>query len=345
MPSIWFFAFLFLASTVATLMVRLVALKGALIDVPNERSSHLAPVPRGGGVAIFICFSAASYFLGSISPIPWYFVASLLAGGVLVTAIGFVDDFRSLSPGVRLIGQFAAAGLALYLIGGMPPVPLFGQDIDFGWIGHALALIGLVWLINLYNFMDGINGIAAVEAVTIGLAAGLTAYAGNVIHTSILPLSLAAAAAGFLIWNFPIARIFMGDSGSGYLGLMIGVLAIQSGHVDPTMLWCWLILLGCFVVDSSVTLFRRILRGHRPHDAHRNHAYQFASRRFNSHAKITIAVAAINLIWLAPISIMVAVQKLSGLVGLAIAYIPLFLLALYFRAGTEETKNTVADTR
>lgn len=345
MPGLWFFVLLFAASTGTTLMVRLAAVKSALIDVPNERSSHAIPVPRGGGVAIFICFSAAAIFLASIFPMPWHFVAALLAGGVLITAIGLVDDFRSLSPGVRLIGQFAAAGCALYLTGGMPPVPLFGQEFDLGWIGNALALVGLVWLINLYNFMDGINGIAAVEAISIGLAAGLTAYAANVAHTSILPLSLAAATAGFLIWNFPVARVFMGDSGSGFLGLVIGVLAIQSGHVEPALLWCWLILLGCFVVDTSVTLFRRLLRGHRPHHAHRNHAYQFASRRFNSHAKITLGVAAINMVWLAPISVAVAVDLLSGLVGLTIAYIPLFLLALYLKAGTEETENSVADRR
>lgn len=345
MPGIWFFALLFSASTVMTFLVRLAAVKGALIDVPNERSSHVDPVPRGGGVAIFLCFSVAAFFLGGFFPIPWHFIAALLVGGTLVAVTGLVDDYRSLSPGLRVVGHFTAAGLALYLIGGMPSVPILGHEFEFGWIGNALALIGLVWLVNLYNFMDGINGIAAVEAITVGLAVGLTAYAANVVQTAILPLSLAAATAGFLIWNFPVARIFMGDSGSGFLGLVIGLLAIQSGHLEPVLLWCWLILLGCFVVDSTVTLFRRFLRGHRPHHAHKNHAYQFASRRFNSHAKITISVAAINLIWLTPVSIAVAARMLPGAIGLAIAYIPLFLLALYLKAGTEEADNSVAGTR
>jgi Fuc2NAc and GlcNAc transferase len=218
-------------------------------------------------------------------------------------------------------------------MGGLPPLALFGWVLDLGWLGGVLAAVYLVWLLNLYNFMDGIDGIASIEAITVCLgAASLYSLTGLGSH-AVLPLLLAAAVAGFLFWNFPPAKIFMGDAGSGFLGIVLGGLSLQAAWVSPPMLWCWLILLGVFIVDATYTLVRRLLRGDKVYEAHRSHAYQFASREFGKHLPVTLAVAVLNLCWLLPIAFCVAKLGLDGAVGVVLAYIPLIVLAVRFHAG------------
>jgi len=144
------------------------------------------------------------------------------------------------------------------------------------------------------------------------------------------------AVAGFLLWNFPPAKIFMGDAGSGFLGITLGLFSIQAAHIAPQFFYSWLILLGVFIVDATWTLIRRFLRGEKVYEAHRSHAYQFASRQYLSHKTVTLAVAAINTCWLLPIALWVGLGNLNGLLGLMIAYLPLWLLAVHFKAGLAE---------
>jgi Fuc2NAc and GlcNAc transferase len=141
---------------------------------------------------------------------------------------------------------------------------------------------------------------------------------------------------GFLAWNFPPARIFMGDAGSGFLGIVLAVLSLYAAWTDQAFLWAWLILLGVFVVDATFTLIRRLLRGDKVYEAHRSHGYQYASRKFRSHRVVTVAIAVINLLWLVPVAILVVMQYLDGLTGLLLAYVPLVLLAFKFHAGELE---------
>jgi Fuc2NAc and GlcNAc transferase len=204
-----------------------------------------------------------------------------------------------------------------------------------GWFWFPLGGLYLVWLLNLYNFMDGIDGIAAVEAVSVCLAGALFYVLLGEWGLALLPLVLALACGGFLFWNFPPARIFMGDAGSGYLGMLLGLLSLQAALFDPRLLWAWLIMLGVFVVDASLTLLRRLLRGERVHQAHRSHAYQFASRQFGAHLPVTVAVAFINLCWLLPLSLWVVLGG-DGLSITLLAYTPLIGLAVKFRAGLAE---------
>ncbi len=150
---------------------------------------------------------------------------------------------------------------------------------------------------------------------------------------------LAAAVAGFLYWNFPPARIFMGDAGSGFLGIVLGTMSIQAGWVDPALFWSWVILLGVFVVDATFTLVRRLLRGDKVYEAHRSHAYQYASRQFGRHLPVTLAVGGINIAWLLPIALLVGTGRVDGLIGVVLAYAPLVLLAIKFRAGELEVRQ------
>jgi Fuc2NAc and GlcNAc transferase len=222
----------------------------------------------------------------------------------------------------------------LVWLGGLPPLPVFGVVLDLGWMGNSLAPVYLVWLLNLTNFMDGIDGIAGIEAITVCLGGVLLYVVAVPGATSWLaPFVLASATIGFLVWNWPPAKIFMGDAGSSFLGLMLAALSLQAGWVAPKLFWSWVILLGVFVVDATVTLIRRMARGKKFYEAHRSHAYQHAAQRWGAHLPVTLAVGAINLCWLLPVALLVALGSLDGMLGVLIAYAPLVAAALWLKAG------------
>ncbi len=324
---------IFILSLVLTGFFRRYALARNILDVPNHRSSHVLPTPRGGGVAFVFVVLVAFPFIGylgfDILPIG----TALLGAGLFVAALGFFDDHGHLPASFRLLGHFAASMFALYWLGGMPSIAFLGWIVSAGWLLNSLAVLYLVWMLNLYNFMDGIDGIAAIETISVCLG-GAFIYWLNADYALLgLPLVLAAAVAGFLWWNFPSARIFMGDAGSNFLGLSLGVLTIQAASVRPHFFWVWLILLGVFIVDATVTLLFRLFQGLKVYQAHRDHAYQHAAQRLGSHSLTTIGVLVINVIWLVPIAIMVDRMFVSGLIGLLIAYLPLVVLAIVLKAG------------
>jgi len=335
----WLLPLVLLVSLLMTAGLRHYALKRNVIDVPNARSSHTIPTPRGGGVAIVVSFLLAMTVLMFTGTAHVHTLIGLVGGGALIAAVGFMDDHGHIPARWRLLGHFLAAGWILAWMGGLPPVNVLGWVVDLGLAGTLLAAVYLVWMLNLYNFMDGIDGIASIEAITVCLcAAGLYGLTGLGQH-AVLPLLLACSVAGFLYWNYPPAKIFMGDAGSGFLGILLGGLSIQAAWVSPQMFWCWLILLGVFIVDSTYTLVRRLLRGDKVYEAHRSHAYQFAARRYGKHLPVTLGVAVVNVCWLLPIAVGVALGALDGLLGVAFAYAPLIVLAVRFRAGELEVQG------
>lgn len=259
---------------------------------------------------------------------------ALFGAGAVVGTVGFLDDHRSIAARWRLVAHFAAAAWAVAWLGGLPPVQLLGTLVKFGPLGNVLATVALVWLLNLYNFMDGIDGIAGMEAFTVCLGAVLLYHLHAAGGTAwVLPATLAIATLGFLAWNFPSARIFMGDAGSGFLGIVLGVLALDAAIRSPDWLWSWIILLGAFTVDATVTLFRRVRQRERFYEAHRSHAYQQASLRAGSHQPVTLAIALINLLWLLPWALLVGLGRVDGVIGMSVAYAPLVALVLWLRAG------------
>jgi Fuc2NAc and GlcNAc transferase len=324
------------ASWFLTAAVRRYALARQVLDRPNERSSHTLPTPRGGGVAIVAAFGAGLLLLVWANQVQPRGAWAILGAGIGVAIVGFVDDHRHIAAPWRLLAHFVAAAWALAWLGGLPALPLASTSVDFGFVGSVLAAVLLVWLLNLYNFMDGIDGLAAVEAITVALPGGALWWLATGSADAIVPVLLAAGALGFLLWNWPPARIFMGDAGSGFLGLVFGALAVWSAQQQPQLFWAWLVLLGVFVVDATVTLLRRLRRRERVYEAHRSHAYQYASRVHGSHRTVTLAVGAINLLWLAPLAVLVAFGAIDGLLGLAIAYAPLVALAYHYKAGARE---------
>lgn len=334
----WFILVIFVMSFSLTLVLRQYALSRSLIDIPSARSSHSAPTPRGGGVAIVLAFISALGMLLSVGLIASSAFWSIAGAGAMVAVIGFMDDHRHIAARWRLLGHFVASVWLLFWIGGLPVIDLWGETFDLGWFGHVLAAFYLVWLLNLYNFMDGIDGIASVEAICVCLGACLLYWVDAAPDLVWAPLLLAVSVAGFLCWNYPPARIFMGDAGSGFLGIVLGGLSLQAAWFSADLLWGWFILLGVFIVDATFTLFRRLLRGDKVYEAHRSHAYQFASRRFGSHLPVTVAVGAINLLWLLPIALGVTQFGLNSTLGMSLAYAPLVVLAIKFRAGGLERR-------
>jgi Fuc2NAc and GlcNAc transferase len=327
----------FSVSLVVTGLMRSYALQHDFLDVPNLRSSHTAPTPRGGGVAIVLAFLASVLVLVLLGKIDTGVVLALIAGGGITALVGFIDDRRPQSAGVRFAVHLVAAGSALILIGGIAGRAFVNLGVHSIWVGWLLALATLVWATNLFNFMDGIDGIAASEAVFIaGAGAGFNWYYGGEAGLTAVMLCLAAASLGFLHWNWPPARIFMGDVGSGFLGFSIAVLGIAQARTAIIPIEVWGILGGVFLVDATATLLRRIARGDRWFQAHRMHAYQHLARRWRAHLPVTTLVILINVVWLLPVAMLAARFPMRAPWFLAAALIPLVVLAYGCGAGAQE---------
>ncbi|MFS0826278.1 MraY family glycosyltransferase [Pseudomonas phoenicis] len=332
----WLLVAVAIVSFLLTAVIRRYALARSLMDIPNARSSHTVPTPRGGGVAIVLTFLPALLVLWQQGWVTGSQVLALGGAGLLVAIVGFVDDHGHIPARWRLLGHFAAALGLLIGLGGAPMLTVAGIPVHSAWLLMPLLAVYLVWLLNLYNFMDGIDGIAGIEALSVCAAMCVVYVLGGHVQAMAAPLLLAAAVSGFLVWNFPPAKIFMGDAGSGFLGLILGGLSLQGAWLDGRYFWAWVIVLGVFVVDATVTLLRRLIAGEKVYEAHRSHAYQHAARRAGRHLPVTLCTAAVTLGWLLPMALCVTWLGLDGALGTLIAYVPLVVLALKFRAGRAE---------
>lgn len=330
-------------SAVATLVARRIALSTGVLDVPNSRSSHSIPTPRGGGIAIVVAATLAFSILIVSGAISIGLFVSLAGGGLIVAGVGLVDDRRPVRPAIRLAVHFCAAIWGVAWLGRVDIAGLSGTLP--GWAVNVLAVLGIVWSLNLLNFMDGIDGLAASEACFVAIAGALLPAGGVTDGVPSAAAVFALACGGFLLWNWPPAKIFMGDVGSGYLGFVIAILAIGAARTDPAALWIWLILSGAFVVDATVTLVRRVIRGERIYEAHRSHAYQWLARRWRSHTKATLAYTVVNVTWLLPCA-WVAAQHPSHAISIAaVALAPVVGFGLAAGAGRRERPEAFAAGR
>ena len=274
----------FAVSCIATPVIRGIGRRAGVIDVPNERSSHAIPTPRGGGIAILLGVATAGLAVS--------FDSSLLLLGactLLIAIAGLVDDIRSLGALPRFLTHCVAAALPIWLdemFLGWIAWPWDGVWL-LGWLGIPVTLVFLVGMTNAYNFMDGINGIASMEAIVAALALAILSLQIRDLSAAIVAGALAGAAAGFLPWNFPKASIFMGDVGSGAIGFLLAALAVRYAVQGAPIIAAVLPLLP-FLLDTGVTLVRRILRGERFYAAHRSHFYQRLNALGWSHAAVTL---------------------------------------------------------
>ncbi|HEX3864672.1 MAG TPA: glycosyltransferase family 4 protein [Stellaceae bacterium] len=264
--------------------------RAAILDNPNARSSHVVPTPRGGGIAVIagiVCAWLMLIATGAAAP----HLLLVLGGTVLLAGISWRDDRRSVSPVIRLATQVVAVMLGMTVVS---PAGMVLQGALPGWLDTIVAAMAWVWFVNLFNFMDGIDGIAGSEAAAISVGLVLLAIFGTADAIPGLPaLSgvIAAATLGFLVWNWAPARIFLGDVGSVPLGYLLGFLLLT---VAAHGAWkIALILPLYFLADATLTLLRRLARGERVWQAHREHLYQQAVQRgFGHHAVVRRVIAA-----------------------------------------------------
>ena len=268
-----------------------------LLAIPNERSSHTQPTPSGGGVAIVLStlfgLLVFAYLKEELSPGFWLF----FSGAALIALISWLDDLYTMQVTVRLTVHAAGALLALLGIGAIQQVmlPLLGT-IHLSWFGIALTLVWVIGLINAYNFMDGIDGLAGAQAVIAGGAWAFWGYQSHMPLVMALGLILAAGNLGFLGYNWPPARIFMGDVGSAFLGYSFAILLLLATRTDARFGCVGLLLLWPFLFDTFFTLVRRWSRGENVLQAHRSHLYQRLVIAGHGHRTVTLYYAGLALV-------------------------------------------------
>jgi UDP-N-acetylmuramyl pentapeptide phosphotransferase/UDP-N-acetylglucosamine-1-phosphate transferase len=269
------------ASVWLTGIVRAWLQRRAIVDQPGERTSHQGATPRGGGLALVpvVLFAWLMLALAGDAPGSTYAVVCIAAALGLVS---WFDDLGGLAFGWRLVAHLIAAALGvIYLLG---PTLVF-QGVLPPLADHIVAALLWAWFINLYNFMDGIDGITGVETIAIGIGVVLVArYAGDDANMAAASLALSAGALGFLRWNWPRARIFLGDVGSVPLGFLTGWLLLTLATHGQ---WAPALILGLYyLADATVTLLRRLFRGERIWQAHRSHFYQRALAADSDHSAV-----------------------------------------------------------
>lgn len=290
-----------LAAGVLTGIVRAWAIQRGILDVPNARSSHTDPTPRGGGLAIVVTTLCGTGLLAWLDVLDASDAAVLVLAGAIVALVGYVDDRRGLP---------AAPRFAVHILASVLVVALLSRHLVIDASGGALAclvagllVLGTTWSINLFNFMDGIDGIAASEALFVSAASAALVLAHGDVASACLPLLTAGACLGFLAWNWPPAKIFMGDVGSGFLGLWLAAVALWLHASGALSIWTSIVLSSLFVGDATATLAVRFARRQRWFEAHRSHVYQRLACRWRSHLKVTGLTWIVNLTLVLPLAL------------------------------------------
>lgn len=289
-----------LLSATLTGLVRLYALHKAILDIPNERSSHQIPTPRGGGIAIALTFILSLLWLNYQHLIATNLMWAIIGGGSAVGIISYCDDIRSIKIRWRILVHFLAAVWALYWIGGCSTLEFGAGKIDLNLGGTFLTIVGIVWCINLYNFMDGIDGLAGSEGMFIGLVSGAALCLAGAFPLALTIWLLTAAIAGFTLWNWPPAKIFLGDVGSSFLGYTFAVIALYTINNNFLPFSFWWIIAGIFICDATFTLLSRMYQRKRWYSAHREHAFQHIMTFGANHKQVTLSIIVLNCCVLLP---------------------------------------------
>jgi len=289
----WEFALVLLVAfglslSLTRFLVKYLTSKGVM-DIPNDRSSHKIPTPRGGGMAIIFSLIIGILILKIVHPEAPLPGILFFIGALIIASTSFIDDKISLPASVRFLLHAIAAGLIIFETGGFQTFPLPEPfNLSLGWVGLPLTFIWIVAVLNIYNFLDGIDGYAGSQAVLAGIAIavldifGVGYYMGSMI---------AATALGFLIYNWHPAKIFMGDIGSATLGFVFASLPLYFTNTSiNTGIYAIVIFLWFFLSDGAFTIVRRAFNGEKIWEAHRSHLYQQMVIYGQSHNKVVLKV-------------------------------------------------------
>lgn len=330
----------FLLAWVLTPWVRSQALRHQWIDRPGPRSSHQRVITRGGGLALVAGFLLALPWLAFPSEWVWPVVMTVLA----ITVIGWLDDVHTLNVRWRLGGQAFIAIISVLWLGPVSEIQFAAESIPVPWLWSLLAIPALIWMVNLFNFMDGADGLASSQAMFSAACFALAFYLNEQPELASIGLCLAAACAGFLIWNRPPARIFLGDAGSLALGWCLGLLALAGTLTGAVSVWLAFSIVAVFVVDATATLIYRLVRGQRWYTPHRDHAYQQLIRRNWPHRNVMLVFSALNLMLVLPLVLTVlAFPGLDFIGALGLGVVLLGLWAWVQIRSVEESRENEAE--
>jgi Fuc2NAc and GlcNAc transferase len=325
-----------IASYLATRSYLRFALEKQILDIPNERSSHVVPTPRGAGLAFASVFLAFVSMLGLAHILLIQDLLAIMAGG-LVAAIGFWDDRSSLRIRTRLGVQLLAASIVVASLATFHVPGRASSSIFVMTVLVCVEIFGITWILNLTNFMDGIDGIVGIEVVTVTAAcAGIIFFERGITIPALLFAMLGATVAPFLLFNWSPAKIFMGDVGSCFIGFTLGVLSLIATAHHQLSILVPLILLAVFISDATTTLITRMVTGQRWYAPHRTHAFQILASRFG-HKRVAGSVGLLNLVWLAPLAIAAEYDQAHGIIYAVVAFTPLLIACRVLEVGNPKS--------
>jgi len=294
----------FIFSIVVTGLLQKYALKHSLIDIPNERSSHSMPTPRGGGLSIVIPVLLCIVMLLFLEQLDRNITLALGTGCFFVASVGWIDDHQHIPANWRALFYGIAAVLAVYFLNESDDFQLVFHQLPFVIVSSFMIVIWIVWMINLYNFMDGTDALAAIQSICTSLIVGVLFWLQGQYGLATVCFVIAASSCGFLFWNWPPAKIFMGDAGSCSLGFCFGVLAVIGEIQGSLPFTVFFILLSIFICDTTLTLLMRVFANKKWYQAHKSHAYQRLVQLGMSHKKLALYLLLINVMILWPMASM-----------------------------------------
>ncbi|MBA3675560.1 MAG: hypothetical protein H0W75_11510 [Chitinophagaceae bacterium] len=271
----------------------------------NFRTLHSKIVPRGGGIAMGTVFSILVIWLWAINICDTWMMLALGLGGITASILGFVDDVYEISATKKFIAQTCLSIFFFIVFFYFHSLSFnIGSGIVFFIVIVLFWLFVPLWFINLFNFVDGIDGMLISGSIFACLSAIIVlSIKGGDINLILLFSFLTACCIGFSFFNLPPASLFIGDSGSIFLGYLIAVLTLTTIYMEEITIWNWMIILTYFLADTTITTIMRILLVKKWYGVHRSHAYQNLARVKGSHAKVTYGVLAYNLLWVLPLLI------------------------------------------
>jgi Fuc2NAc and GlcNAc transferase len=317
----------FIATIIFAFFWKKAAIYYSITSIPNKRTLHVAAIPVGGGIAIFLGWTLAASLLLWVGALNLNSYIGLVLGGSFMSVIGLIDDAKDLSARLKLLAQIVGTIWCVYWFGGVPPFYMLGLEINLGWIGYPVAGIVILWLINLLNFMDGADGMLASCMSFIGICIGSFLVLEGDYQNAALLYSLSAASMGFLVFNWPPASMFMGDAGSIFFGLCLPMLIISTLSEHSGLFWVWIIICGYILTDTTTTLILRLIYVRPFLDAHRQHAYQSLAYRSGDHWRVTMTIITIQILWLLPIACLAYWFKAYGALFSFLALTPIAIFS------------------
>lgn len=330
----------FLLSSGLTYYLIYKARSWGMLDNPNHRSFHSTPTPKGGGVAFAFACSIGILILFAFNKIRSPIITPLFYGTPIIVALGWLDDRYSLSAKVRLVIHFLVSFFIYGLITQWftNPVSISFLPKVF-WLNAVFCILFISWFINLYNFMDGADGMAGSMAVTASILIAWINFFHGLSSISIIYGILSYSVAGFLIFNWQPARIFMGDTGSYFLGFIFATLALTSKMHTHLSFYSHIIIFSFFIVDTTYTLLMRLVRGEKVSMAHKQHAFHKLTLMGFSHRRVTVLYSLGTVLWLFPIAYTASIYDDYGIPLVILAFLPILAYVVLVRAGTDVLPN------